>query len=200
MKKALLACSIIVSSLFFGYSQALAQDVNINLNACITSGGNRLCMNTATGQYVLVDAQGRGISGNANTGAVSGSGTIGGVRVNGTGVLGTEGAAGNGTLGSVGGPNGTGLLGLLALAQTIVVRLAPLLMGVALLAFFWFLIEFIWKGNDNPDEQKKAKKGMIWSIVALFVMVSIWGIIGFLGGVLGINQGGSIPGFTLPGS
>jgi hypothetical protein len=40
---------------------------------------------------------------------------------------------------------------------------------------------------------------MGWSIFAIFVMVSIWGIIGFIGGVTGIEQGGSIHGFKLPG-
>jgi hypothetical protein len=93
----------------------------------------------------------------------------------------------------------SGLLGLLALAQTIVARLVPFLVGVALLAFFWFLIEFIWKGKDNPDKQKEGKTGMAYSLVALFVMVSVWGIIAFAGAALGINQGGNISGFNLPG-
>jgi hypothetical protein len=35
--------------------------------------------------------------------------------------------------------------------------------------------------------------------MAIFVMVSVWGIIAFVGGILGIDQGGSIHGFKLPG-
>jgi hypothetical protein len=34
---------------------------------------------------------------------------------------------------------------------------------------------------------------MIWSVVALFVMVSIVGIINFIGNAVGVNQGGSLP-------
>ncbi|MEN9881455.1 MAG: hypothetical protein RLZZ308_638 [Candidatus Parcubacteria bacterium] len=99
----------------------------------------------------------------------------------------------------VGGYSGSGVLGILGLLQKIVERLVPLLIGTAILAFFWFLILFIWKGADNPDTRKKMTGGMMWSIVAIFVMVSVWGIIYFLGNILGISQGGSIDGFRLPG-
>lgn len=91
------------------------------------------------------------------------------------------------------------LVSLLILAQKVVGRLVPLLIGLALLAFFWFLVGFIWKGREDPKEQKKSLSGMGWSIVALFVMVSVWGIIGFMGSVVGINQGGTMSGFKLPG-
>lgn len=89
--------------------------------------------------------------------------------------------------------NGGALLQLLALAQEIVSRLVPFAIGLAVLAFFWFLITFIFKGKDKPEEQQKSLKGMGFSVLALFVMVSIWGIIGFFGSVFGINQGGNIP-------
>ncbi len=91
------------------------------------------------------------------------------------------------------------LLKLLALAQTIVTRSIPLLVGVAVLSFFWFLITFIIKGKDSPDEQQKSLRGMGLSILALFVMVSIWGIIGFFGSIFGIGQGGTMAPFKLPG-
>lgn len=89
--------------------------------------------------------------------------------------------------------NGSSLLSLLALAQTIVTRLVPFAVGVAVLAFFWFLIQFIMKGGESGDAKTSAMKGMGYSILALFVMVSIWGIIGVFGSMLGIGQGGSVP-------
>lgn len=98
--------------------------------------------------------------------------------------------------------NGTqyqGILGLIALAQTIVARLAPLLIGLAILAFFWFIILFIWKGGENPEVRSKMQTGMVWSVVAIFVMVSIWGLVSFIGNILGISQGGGMTGFRLPG-
>jgi hypothetical protein len=89
--------------------------------------------------------------------------------------------------------NGSALLSLLALAQALVSNLGVFAIGLAVLAFFWFLITFIWKGKDSPDEQSKSLRGMGFSILALFVMVSIWGIIGLLGSIVGVNQGGNIP-------
>lgn len=106
-----------------------------------------------------------------------------------------------GNAASQGQVNGGAILQLLALAQTIVTRLVPFAVGVAVLAFFWFLIVFITKSSD-PGEQDKAKKGMGYSILALFAMVSIWGIIGLIGSIFGINQGGNvpIPGVPVPGN
>lgn len=97
--------------------------------------------------------------------------------------------------------NGSALLSLLALAQTLVNRLVPFAVGVAVLAFFWFLIKFI-ASNDAPEKKAESMKGMGYSILALFAMVSIWGIIGLLGSMLGIGQGGNIPipGVPVPAS
>ena len=88
--------------------------------------------------------------------------------------------------------NGSSLLSLLALAQTIVSRLVPFAIGFAVLAFFFFLIKLIMKGDD-PKGRDESMKGMAMSILALFLMVSIWGVIGFFGSIVGIGQGGNVP-------
>ncbi len=126
---------------------------------------------------------------NTQTGQYGAQGTVNGIPV----------SIGNTSLGSLFSNNQNGLLGLLALAQTILSRLVPFLVGLAVVVFFWFLVEFIWKGRDNPAKQKEALSGMGWSILAIFVMVSVWGIIAFIGNIFGINQGGSMPAFRLPG-
>ena len=89
--------------------------------------------------------------------------------------------------------NGGALLGLLALAQKLVSNLIPFAVGLAVLAFFWFLVLFIFRGGQSADGKSNALKGMGYSVLALFVMVSIWGIVGFFGSILGINQGGTVP-------
>ncbi len=88
---------------------------------------------------------------------------------------------------------------LLTLFQSVVDKSIPILIGLGLLAFFWFLVMFIWKGGENPEARKKSLGGMGWSIIAIFVMVSIWGIVIFMGTILGIEQGGEMHGFILPG-
>ena len=118
-------------------------------------------------------------------------GTIGGTPVS---YSSTNGGTLNvGVTATQGQVNGGSLLSLLALAQTIVTRLVPFAVGLAVLAFFWFLIKFIWKGAGSADAKNESIKGMGYSILALFVMVSIWGIIGMFGSMLGVGQGGSVP-------
>jgi hypothetical protein len=104
-----------------------------------------------------------------------------------------------GNTASQGQVNGGALLSFLSLAQTLVARLVPFAISLAVLAFFWYLINFIWLGKDKPEDQPKNMKGMGFSILALFVMVSIWGIVGFLGSTLGVGQGGKTPSPCLPG-
>ncbi|MEN9881454.1 MAG: hypothetical protein RLZZ308_637 [Candidatus Parcubacteria bacterium] len=104
------------------------------------------------------------------------------------------------TVASSGQINGTSLLNLIGLVQTIVARLVPLAIGLAVLAFFWYLIQFIWKGKEEAETKKISIAGMGWSIVAIFIMVSIWGLVGFLGSMLGIGAGGTapVPGIPVP--
>lgn len=99
-----------------------------------------------------------------------------------------------GTNTSVGGSLGS----LLATAQGIVNNLVPFLIGLAVIAFFWFLVEFIWKGRDDASKKKEALSGMGYSILALFVMVAIWGLVGFISSVTGVGVGGSVPTPSIP--
>ncbi|MCK5060074.1 MAG: hypothetical protein KAR00_02980 [Candidatus Pacebacteria bacterium] len=50
--------------------------------------------------------------------------------------------------------------------------------AAALLFFFWGLAKFILNA-DNEKARADGKRLMQWGITALFVMVSIWGIITF---------------------
>ncbi|HEY4490037.1 MAG TPA: pilin [Candidatus Paceibacterota bacterium] len=55
----------------------------------------------------------------------------------------------------------------------------PIIIGLALLFFLYGLMTFILAAGDE-EKSKKGKKIMVWGIVALFIMVSIWGIIRLL--------------------
>jgi hypothetical protein len=189
--KQLLVCVAIV---FTSCALVSAQDAQTQVyvgQVYGTVNGLPVGYNGQTGVVQVGNGSGGGIIYNANTGGFQIGGTIGGTAVS----IGTGGVfVGDG----FGGAN-TGLLGLLALAQLIVARLVPFLVGIAVLAFFWFLVQFIWKGNESGDVQQKSLSGMAYSVLALFIMVSVWGIISFAGSILGINQGGTAPKTCLPG-
>ena len=70
----------------------------------------------------------------------------------------------------------------------------PVVVGLALLAFFWGLVKFIF-AQGNEEAKADAKKIMLWGLVALFVMVSVWGLIQFMVTSLGITPSSS---FTIP--
>ncbi len=55
--------------------------------------------------------------------------------------------------------------------------LVPVLMAVAVLAFLWGVFTFIRAEGDN---KKKAKDFIIYGIIGLFVMVSVWGLVNIL--------------------
>jgi len=72
--------------------------------------------------------------------------------------------------------NVTGLIGWI---RETINLLIPLLIAIALIAFFWGLVKYIWAAGDG-DAQKQGKSIMVAGIIGLFLMVGIWGIIGIL--------------------
>lgn len=74
----------------------------------------------------------------------------------------------------------------------------PIVVAIALLAFFWGLVKFIFAQGDETAKTD-AKKTMLWGLVALFVMVSVWGLVRFIGNALGVQQGDTIVVPRVPG-
>src|SRR3989344_1729404 len=68
----------------------------------------------------------------------------------------------------------------------------PLVMSLALLAFFWGLAKFILQAGDEKGRED-GKQVMKWGIVALFVLVSVYGILTFLTSDFGLVGGNVIP-------
>jgi len=74
----------------------------------------------------------------------------------------------------------------------------PIVVAIALLAFFWGLVKFIF-AQGNEEAKGEGKKIMIWGLIALFVMVAVWGLVQFIADALEITPGGSIPLPTVEG-
>ena len=77
--------------------------------------------------------------------------------------------------------------------------LIPIAIGFAILFFFYGLAKYILNAGDE-EKKKEGRSIMIWGVIALFVMVSIWGIINVLADTFGVkkDQGLVLPTIKLP--
>ncbi len=71
--------------------------------------------------------------------------------------------------------------------------LIPIAFALALLFFFYGVAKYIWTEGQGKAEGKQI---MIWGVVALVVMSSIWGIVYFINTELGID--GNKTNMTIP--
>lgn len=72
--------------------------------------------------------------------------------------------------------------------SSIVQSLGSLALALAVVVFFFGIVEYIW--GVRQGDGAKAKTGsmfMVWGTIALFVMFSIWGIIYFGQSIFGIE-------------
>ena len=63
--------------------------------------------------------------------------------------------------------------------------IAKIIIGLTVIAIFWGLFNMIFNYDKKADEGKSI---MLWGIIALFVMASIWGLVHFLQGSTNIKS------------
>ena len=64
--------------------------------------------------------------------------------------------------------------GLVYMLISFINPLAAILVSLALLIFFWGIVQYIYSGGSEGHEN--GRQLMVWGVVALFVLVSIWGL------------------------
>lgn len=75
-------------------------------------------------------------------------------------------------------------------AEIIGQSLVTLLFGMALAAFIWGVIRMVIAAGDQ-NKREEGKKWLVWGILGMFVIVGLWGIVGFLSSTFGIGLGGT---------
>lgn len=73
-------------------------------------------------------------------------------------------------------------LGTCILSKSVI----PLLIALAVVAFIWGVVSQV-LNPDNEEKKKQGKQYMIWGIIALFVIISIWGLVGVLSKTIGLK-------------
>jgi hypothetical protein len=86
---------------------------------------------------------------------------------------------------------------ILSKAYGLIVQIVvPMVFTLALLFFFWGVVKYIRSEGQGKEDGKRI---MIWGVVALFVMSSIWGLVYFIRNELGVNNNSNIPIPTIGG-
>ncbi len=86
--------------------------------------------------------------------------------------------------------------GLLSTVGGLMNTFTTLIFSAAILFFFWNLMMYIFK---QGDEKNDASSGMIWGIVILFVMTSVYGLVYLLSETVGIEDNKNSPdNFKIP--
>jgi len=69
---------------------------------------------------------------------------------------------------------------LIARVIGIINAIIPLLAGLALLGFMYNMFLLIWQTNHGHAQDAERRTMIIWNLIALFVLFSIWGILRIL--------------------
>lgn len=97
---------------------------------------------------------------------------------------------------STGGGSGTNVGGMF---KNIVMSIKDISLGIysslfviALILFFIGIMKYLLPGK-GADDKKEGLRYLGFGLLAMFVMVAVWGIITFMSANLGIGVGGDIP-------
>ncbi len=86
--------------------------------------------------------------------------------------------------------NGTN--GILTQFRPILERLTAILVTVSFIVFVWGLIKFIFNSGDEKAVAE-GKQKMVWGVIALFVIISVFGLVSLLQRWTGANAGRQLP-------
>lgn len=90
--------------------------------------------------------------------------------------------------------NTAGFEGLLYKIHKLISLTIPVLIALGVLGFMWGIVLYLF--GKNKDE---GKTFMLWGIIALFVMTSVWGLVGILRGTLFGNTVDNAGNVQIPG-
>ena len=76
---------------------------------------------------------------------------------------------------------------LFNLIEEILGKLAPMLVAIAVIVLLVAIINYI-RAGEEEEKREKAKSLMIYGIIGLFVMISLWGLVAILSGTFNLDK------------
>lgn len=77
--------------------------------------------------------------------------------------------------------------GLVICVVNVLNLLTGVILGLALVYFLWGVVQYI-KQSGNPKERGEAAKRITMGLVALLVMVGVWGFVNIFKGILNLDE------------
>lgn len=79
-----------------------------------------------------------------------------------------------------------GLINMAPQVNQLVSILRVILLSSAILFFFWGMVVFLYNAGDSKLREE-GKQRMLWSVIALFILLSVFGIIQYLSNTFGVT-------------
>lgn len=76
----------------------------------------------------------------------------------------------------------------------------PLVFALAAAFFIWGVVKFFFLNVDEEAKRAQGKQYMIWGIIALAVMLSMWGLVNVLRSTFNLGTGSVLPTVQPPGN
>ena len=90
------------------------------------------------------------------------------------------------TLALAAAPTFSGVGDLATNLTAVINKIIPFIFAITVIFFFWGLFQFL-RGSGDPKMREEGRSHMIYGILAIFVMLSIYGLIGWLQGTFNIT-------------
>lgn len=85
-------------------------------------------------------------------------------------------------------PNTSNIAGVLGFFTCLIGNsVIPFLFAIATVTFIWGVVKFFIIGAEEEAKREQGKQFMLWGIVSLAVMISMWGLVSLLTNSFGIN-------------
>ena len=65
--------------------------------------------------------------------------------------------------------------------------LTILVISLIIMYFFFNSAMYLFKSNKSSEERKKVMESLMWSVIILFILFSVWGIVRMLASTLSID-------------
>lgn len=84
--------------------------------------------------------------------------------------------------------------GILDAIKSLIGVIFPVILAVAVIVVIWGIFKFILNAGDE-EARKTGRSLILWGIVGIFLMLSVWGLVNILLGTFGLTT--TVP--TVPG-